>query len=168
MQRMNGFPSTIPSTSAAPLVRLLGEFLRFGVVGVVGFVVDAVVLTAAITFGLGPWLGRALSYLLGATTTFGLNRAWTWRGTPRDAVGRRWAMFLAVNLVGFACNYGAYAALITSVPLVAANPVLGVAAGSLAGMLGNFFLSRRFVFGRGGSSRPLPAGTACVQNSTGG
>jgi putative flippase GtrA len=70
-------------------------------------------------------------------------------------VGRRWAIFLAVNLVGFACNYGAYAALITSVPVVAANPVLGVAAGSLAGMVGNFFLSRRFVFGPGRASSPV-------------
>jgi putative flippase GtrA len=168
MQRMNGFPSTVLSTAAAPLARLLGEFLRFGVVGTVGFVVDAAVLMAAIALGLGPWLGRVLSYLLGATTTFGLNRAWTWRSTPRDAVGRRWAIFLAVNLVGFACNYGTYAALITGVPLVAANPVLGVAAGSLAGMLGNFFLSRRFVFGAGGSGRAVPTGTACIPNSTGG
>src|SRR3954454_14137207 len=73
MQRMNGFPSTVLSTAAAPLARLLGEFLRFGVVGTVGFVVDAAVLMAAIALGLGPWLGRVLSYLLGATTTFGLN-----------------------------------------------------------------------------------------------
>jgi len=152
---MIGLPATTASNASAPLARLVGEFFRFGVVGVVGFVVDSVVLTVAIALGLGPWLGRALSYLLGASTTFTLNRAWTYRSAPRDAVGRRWAIFLAVNLIGFACNYGAYAALITSVPLVAANPVLGVAAGSLAGMVGNFFLSRRFVFGPGGASRPV-------------
>ena len=32
------------------------------------------------------------------------------------------------------------------VPLVAAYPVLGVAAGSVAGMFSNFFLSRQIVF----------------------
>jgi putative flippase GtrA len=48
--------------------------------------------------------------------------------------------------VGFACNYGTYAALIAGVPLVREFPVLGVAAGSLAGMAGNFLLSKRYVF----------------------
>jgi putative flippase GtrA len=69
---------------------------------------------------------------------------------------RQWALFLALNLIGFACNYGTYAALVAGVPLVARNPVLGVAAGSLAGMIGNFLLSRRFVFGATGQA-PCPA-----------
>ena len=51
-----------------------------------------------------------------------------------------------MNLVGFALNYGTYALLLSNMPLVAAHPVLGVAAGALAGMGGNFALSRRFVF----------------------
>ncbi|WP_235907758.1 GtrA family protein [Siccirubricoccus phaeus] len=144
-----------PALAEHRLVRLGGEFFRFGVVGVAGFLVDSGVLTAAIALGLGPWFGRALSYLFGATTTFLLNRAWTWRHAPRDAMGRRWALFLLVNLVGFACNYGTYALMITNLPVAAAHPVLGVAAGSLAGMVGNFLLSRRFVFARGGEARPL-------------
>jgi putative flippase GtrA len=134
--------------------RLAVELLRFGVVGVAGFVVDAGTLTVAIALGLGPWLGRVLSYLAAATTTFALNRAWTFRDAARARPVQQWALFLAVNLVGFAFNYGTYAALIAWVPLVAANPVLGVAAGSLAGLVGNFVLSRRFVFGQGGNGRP--------------
>lgn len=153
----------IPETSTIPVwaarvgphrLRLAGEVLRFGVVGTVGFVVDAAVLTLAIAAGLGPWYGRAVSYLVGATTTFALNRAWTFRGAPRGGLVRQWALFLLVNLLGFACNYATYAALIALVPLVAAHPVLGVAAGSLAGMVGNFIMSRRFVFRPGGNSRP--------------
>jgi putative flippase GtrA len=138
-----------------PLMRLAAEFCRFGVVGVAGFVVDAAVLTLGLALGLGPWIGRVVSYVAAASTTFALNRAWTYRTAPRDAVARRWAVFLTVNLIGFVCNYGAYAALIATVPLVAANPVLGVAAGSLAGMLGNFLLTRRYVFAPGGQRRPL-------------
>ena len=63
-------------------------------------------------------------------------------------------MFLLINLVGFACNYGTYAALIATSPLVARHPVLGVAAGSLAGLMWNFLLVRRFVFGRAARLRP--------------
>jgi putative flippase GtrA len=126
---------------------LLGEILRFGIVGVVGFVVDAGVLTLGLRAGTGPWFGRVLSYVVAATVTFSLNRAWTFRTADRSRpMMRDWSMFLIINLVGFLCNFGTYAALIATVPLVRELPVLGVAAGSLAGMAGNFLLSRRFVF----------------------
>jgi len=127
--------------------RLMGEIFRFGVVGTVGFIADAAVLTMGLYAGTGPWIGRVLSYLAAATVTFGLNRAWTFRTADRSRpMAHDWSLFLLVNLVGFACNYGAYAALIAGVPLVRELPVLGVAAGSLAGMIGNFLLSRRYVF----------------------
>jgi putative flippase GtrA len=137
--------------------RVLGEFLRFGVVGVAGFVVDAGVLTAGIALGTGPWVGRVISYLAAASTTFALNRAWTFRSARREGgLGRQWLLFLLVNMFGFLCNYGTYAALIAAVPLVAAHPVLGVAAGSLAGLAANFVMSRRFVFGAAGAD-PRPS-----------
>ncbi|MGK7866727.1 GtrA family protein [Falsiroseomonas sp. E2-1-a20] len=125
----------------------LVQFLRFGVVGTVGFVVDTAVLYAGLAVGLGLYSGRAVSYLAAATTTWALNRAWTFRAEgPAQPLARQWALFLVVNLVGFAFNYGTYAVLIAFVPAVAAAPILGVAAGALAGMAGNFILSRRFVF----------------------
>ncbi|WP_236552541.1 GtrA family protein [Belnapia sp. F-4-1] len=131
---------------------MLGELLRFGTVGVAGFIVDAGVLTAGIALGTGPWLGRVLSYLAAATTTFALNRAWTFRASRREGgLGRQWLLFLLVNVLGFLCNYGTYAALVAGVPLVAAHPVIGVAAGSLAGLAANFLMSRRFVFGAAGA-----------------
>jgi len=125
---------------------VLMEFLRFGVVGTIGFVVDTAVLYAGLALGLGLYGGRAVSYLVAATTTWALNRLWTFRGRGDGPVHQQWALFLLVNLVGFAMNYGTYAALIIFVPLVAAYPVLGVAAGAIAGMFGNFVLSRQLVF----------------------
>ncbi len=138
----------------ALLTRLLGparatvaqEFLRFGVVGTIGFLVDSGVLYGAIALGAGLYLGRAISYLAAATATWALNRAWTFRGRGTGPVHRQWALFVAVNLLGFALNYGTYAAMVATLPVVAANPILGVAAGSIAGMFTNFVLSRRLVF----------------------
>ncbi len=126
---------------------MIQQFLRFGVVGTIGFLVDAAVLLGMLGLGLGPYSGRLLSYLAAASTTFALNRAWTFRAAPRDSpIAAQWGRFVILNLVGFAANYGTYAALIASLPLVAQHPVLGVAAGSVAGMSINFGLSRRFVF----------------------
>ena len=132
---------------SAAHVRLLGEVFRFGVVGTAGFLVDAFVLIVGLHAGTGPWIGRVMSYLAAASVTFGLNRAWTFRAADRSrSVAQDWSLFLLVNLVGFVCNYGTYAALIAGIPLVREFPVLGVAAGSLAGMTGNFLLSKRYVF----------------------
>lgn len=137
------------------LVRLLGparaalaqEFLRFGVVGTIGFVTDTATLYAVLALGSGLYLGRAISYIVAATTTWLLNRVWTFRHRAGGAPARRqWALFLVVNLGGFILNYGTYAALVTWWPLAAAHPVLAVAAGSIAGMFSNFFLSRAIVF----------------------
>lgn len=129
---------------------LAAEMLRFGLVGAAGFLVDTAVLYTAMAAGAGLYGGRILSYVAAATATWALNRAWTFRaaGRPagRGALGRQWALFLLVNLVGFAANYGTYALLVANLPLVAAHPVIGVAAGALAGMGGNFILSRRYVF----------------------
>ena len=126
---------------------MIPQFLRFGVVGTAGFLVDSAVLLAMLALGLGPYGGRVVSYLAAASTTFALNRAWTFRTAARDApVAAQWGRFVMLNLVGFAANYGTYAALIATMPLVAAHPVLGVAAGSVAGMFINFGLSRRYVF----------------------
>jgi putative flippase GtrA len=130
---------------------MAGEFFRFGIVGTLGFLVDWGTLELMLMLGTGPYMGRVVSYVTAATSTFALNRAWTFRSrnaitTGKRSLGVQWGRFLTVNLVGFAANYGTYAALVASVALVEQHPVLGVAAGSLAGMFLNFGLSRRFVF----------------------
>jgi hypothetical protein len=61
-------------------------------------------------------------------------------------VHQQWARFLGVNLGGFVLNRGAYAILITFVPLCAQEPVYAVGAGAIAGMFLNFSLSRAMVF----------------------
>ena len=109
--------------------KIIEQFLRFGVVGTVGFLVDSAVLLAMMALGLGPYGGRVVSYLAAASTTFALNRAWTFRDAGRERpVATQWGRFILVNLVGFAANYGTYAALIATSSLVAENLVLGVAA----------------------------------------
>ena len=60
---------------AAAARRSLGQFLRFGLVGTAGFVVDAAALTAAMAWlGLGPYGGRVVSYLAAVTFTWAMNR----------------------------------------------------------------------------------------------
>ncbi|PZW49127.1 putative flippase GtrA [Humitalea rosea] len=125
---------------------LVLQMWRFGVVGGLGFLVDTAVLYAALGLGAGLYGGRVLSYIAAASFTWALNRAWTFSDRARVPVARQWALFLVVNLGGFALNYGTYAAMVAFWPLAAAWPVLGVAGGAIAGMGCNFWASRALVF----------------------
>jgi putative flippase GtrA len=126
-------------------IALLSEFIRFGLVGLVGFCVDtAIVYTMRGALGLVG--AGVLSYLVAATVTWRLNRAWTFRGRGSAPAHRQWAMFLAANLTGFLLNRGTYAILVTNYALAAQQPILAIFAGMLAGMFFNFGLSRTLVF----------------------
>jgi putative flippase GtrA len=125
------------------------QFARFAVIGTAAFVVDASALYAALWIGLGFYAGRAISYLLAATFTWYGNRRITFTDSHAEGAGpaaAEWLKFLVANLGGGAVNYSIYAALIASFAIVRAYPVLGVAAGSLAGLVVNFTLSKFVVF----------------------
>jgi putative flippase GtrA len=126
----------------------LRQFLKFGIVGGIGFVVDAGVLYACMKgLDMGPYTGRIVSFIAAASSTWFCNRHFTFKDSKGDdKLHVQWLKFLVVSMGGFVFNYGAYAALIWGSPLVAAYPVLGVAAGSIAGMFFNFFVSRKLVF----------------------
>lgn len=131
--------------AASARVALLAQFLCFGAVGVIGFGVDT-----ATVYGLRGWLGLygagMVAYVVAASSTWTLNRAWTFRGRGSGPAHRQWALFLATNSGGFLLNRGAYAALIATSPLCVRYPVLAVAAGAVAGMFANFAAARQLVF----------------------
>ncbi len=147
MQRLAArLPPAARRRATVPRVRLLAQFVMFGTVGLAGLVVDTATVYA-LRGPLGLYGAGLFAYLTGATTTWALNRAWTFRGHGAgDGLLRQWARFLGANLGGFALNRGTYMALVTFVPLAARVPVLATSAGAVAGMFVNFAASRAYVF----------------------
>ena len=125
------------------------QFVQFAAVGAVGFVVDATVLSAIIFLsGASPYSARVGSYLVAATATWWLNRRFTFRDASDLRPLRQWRRFLAANVTGAVVNYVVFATLIGVWPLAPLQPVLAVAAGSAAGLVFNFRVSRALVFSR--------------------
>jgi putative flippase GtrA len=124
---------------------LLRQFLRFGTVGVGGFIVDT-----GTVYSLRAWVGLylagAVAYVTAATFNWGVNRVWTFRGRGSGSAHRQWALFLAANALGFVLNRGTYFILITVSVFCYAHPVVAIAAGVAMGMFLNFHLSRTVVF----------------------
>ncbi|MFZ2208581.1 MAG: GtrA family protein [Porticoccaceae bacterium] len=126
------------------------QFLRFALVGGIGFGVDVTVLYLLLGAGAGLIAGRAGSFLAAATSTWQLNRRYTFTDRPGvagiRATSRQWLRFVLANAVGGAVNVGIYAALVTQVSQCAELPALAVAAGSVAGLVFNYTVSRLWVF----------------------
>ncbi|HJS86037.1 MAG TPA: GtrA family protein [Acetobacteraceae bacterium] len=128
-----------------PRPDIIGQFLRFGMVGAFGFLIDTATVYALRGI-LGLYGAGLAAYVVAASVNWALNRSWTFRAGVRGAAHRQWARFLLVNLAGFVLNRGTYAALVSAVPICATQPVLAVAAGAVAGMGVNFTLCRQLVF----------------------
>lgn len=122
------------------------QFAKFCVGGVLAFLVDAGMLHAVVSLGLDPYTGRVLSFLCAVTTTWWFNRTYTFAGNVSPRRLREWGRYATSQLGGGAVNYVIYAALVYAVAEVQRWPVLGVAAGSIGGLLVNFMLARRYVF----------------------
>jgi putative flippase GtrA len=123
------------------------QLLRFGIVGVIGFAVDAGLLRASLAAGLGYGEGRVLSFVIAVLATFLLNRSFTFRGRETDrAVAAELFSYVLLQLGGGVVNYGAYLLAVHVSDLVRAYPELGVALGSIAGMGVNYWTAKNFVF----------------------
>jgi putative flippase GtrA len=127
------------------------QFLRFGIVGGIGFLVDAGLLRLLLMAGLGYYGGRLISFLAAATVTWILNRSFTFRREgewARKHPAHEWLHYLGLMVIGGVVNYATYAAAIEISDLVRQHPELGVALGSIAGMLINFWSAKTMIFER--------------------
>ena len=131
----------------ALMSRHFGTLIRFSIVGTIGLLVDLTLLYFLLYLvGTDPYLGRVGSFLGAVTVTWFLNRTFTFRDAAPEDHGRQWLRFVAVNSLGAVVNYGIYVLVLAVGTASAALPGIGVAAGSLAGLVFNYSLSRRFVF----------------------
>ena len=128
----------------------LPALLRFGLVGVVGLLVDLAVLYVAAS-GLGWYGARLLSFWAAASATWWLNRRYTFASATASgvqsplSVGRQYLRYLLSMTLGGSVNYLTYATVIAWWTLPAA-PALGVALGSCTGLVFNFVAAKYFIF----------------------
>jgi putative flippase GtrA len=123
------------------------QFLLFCVSGGLAFAVDAGLTQAWVSLaGLDPWSARALAFPVAVTCTWLFNRHFTFRPQRPLSLPREWLLYVGTQLGGLSINLLTYAVLVALVPLVARWPVLGVAAGSVAGLLVNFLGAKHVAF----------------------
>ena len=134
-------------------MKISQQFFRFCMVGTVGFMVDVAVVYS-LGDVLGWYLARVISFLVAASTTWILNRNFTFKPPsitspilPELPSGRlrEYSKYMLSMLAGGGVNYGVYLAILHFLPAPHA-PLIGVALGSIAGLAVNFLSARTLVF----------------------
>lgn len=126
-------------------------FIRFGMVGGAGYLVDLAVLAFATEqLGFDAFRGRVISIAVAMTATWLGNRYFTFaerraRGSL-SAIAQEGLKFAGANLIGACVSYGVYAVLVAYAAPPFGNQYLAQIFGVLAGLVFNFTLSRVLVF----------------------
>jgi putative flippase GtrA len=134
------------------LLELLKRFLpdgvpEFIVVGGIGFIVDATILSTLIHgLDIGPYIARLFSFSGAVTVTWLLNRVWTFSRSMTEHKGSEYSRYIAVQTCGALLNLAIYAVCIRLSPVMEAFPVLALAVGSITAATFNFLGARHFVF----------------------
>jgi putative flippase GtrA len=90
---------------------MLGQFLRFAIVGTVAGVVQYAILIALVQLAhLNPVIGTACGFCVAAVVSYSLNRHFTFDHRPVFARGLM--KFFVVGAVGLAINVGVVALLV--------------------------------------------------------
>lgn len=123
------------------------KIIRFGIIGVIAFFVDWLVLQFFVERNTGFVVARLLSFLVAVSVTFTLNKYWTFRDAAPAPFLVQYFQFLAANSIGGAVNY----VVSTGFYFLFLAPStrfiwLSLFLGSGAGFVFNFIMSNRFVF----------------------
>lgn len=143
-------PAEAEPTGGGP--PFLVRFVRFALAGVVGFAIEAVVLSWwVLVAGLDIFFGRAVSFTLAVTATWAMNRRFAFVGLESGRRAAEYAGYFTVQVIGALINLGAFVLAIAAWPWMKDVPVLPLAMGAGIALVFNFLASRFLVF-RGGTA----------------
>ena len=144
--------------------KLASEFAKFGTIGVINVVVNYGVFNALLITGLteGRLKANIAATVVATTSSYFMNRYWTYRDRPKSTLRREYVLFFAFNLVGLLIELGVlglavYGFGMTS--LIASNVAKTI--GMVIGTVFRFWSYRTFVF----PAAPAPAAASSVDRA---
>jgi putative flippase GtrA len=123
------------------------RLMAFGLVGGVGFVVDAGILQLLYSWAdMNPFAARAISFPCAVTATWILNKRFTFRDRSVQATGNRYALYFVGQVLGALTNLAVFFVAMRTWPAISNRPLIPMAAGSAVAMCFNYAWANIVVF----------------------
>lgn len=120
---------------------------RFIIVGAIGFLVDAGILTILHSvFEFSLLHARLCSFAAAVTVTWYLNRQHTFFDRKDTRVVHEWGRYAVVNSIGALLNLGIFLWLVYRFTALASWPIIPLAIAASIALVFNFFASRHLAF----------------------
>jgi putative flippase GtrA len=100
----------------------VSRFLKFSVVGTIGFAIDFGIFNLlSVVFGVPEYLAQVVSFVAAGTSNFIWNRYWTYPDSRSKPVGRQAAQFGIVSVIGLVIRTVAFTLLLGPCTRLAEN-----------------------------------------------
>lgn len=143
---------------------LIHEIAKFGIVGAFNFALDVVLFNALRSAGVGPLTSKTIAVTVAATSSYFMNRHWSFSHRARSGIRREYVLFIVLSAVGLAialtCLAVSHYALGFKSQL--ADNVAGNGIGTVLGTMWRFWSFKRWVFLPKTEDGPTPAEAAVV------
>ena len=132
------------------VVLLFHEVMKFGTVGLINFFLDVGIFNALIVGPLEnkPITAKAISTVIAATSSYFMNRHWTWRHRARTGVRREYSLFLLLSAIalGITLSCLAFGEYVLDQDSLLARNFWGNVVGVGVAMVFRFWSFKRWVF----------------------
>jgi putative flippase GtrA len=138
------------SRVSATVRAAINEVAKFGTVGAVNYVIDVGLFNLLILSALEdkPLTAKGLSTAVAATSSYFMNRHWTWRDRARSGLAREYTLFIALSAVALLITVGclAFGEYVLHQQSWLARNIWGNVVGVGAAMCWRFWTFKRWVF----------------------
>ena len=125
----------------------LRQFIPFCIVGGIGFVIDAGILSLLVHgFKLDPLVSRLVSFPSALTATWYLNRRVTFSHAVSNNPRQEWLRYALVSVAGSLLNFMVYLACIRLSQTMYSYPETALGIAAIVALAFNYLGSSRYVF----------------------
>src|SRR3954463_13747239 len=129
---------------------LIHEIAKFGIVGAINYTLDVGLFNILVVGALSdrPLTAKGISTVVAATSSYFMNRNWTWRHRARTGVRREYLLFLLLSAVALALTLGclAFGEYVLHQDSLLARNFWGNVVGVGVAMVFRFWSFKRWVF----------------------
>ncbi len=162
MENINEVAMT-PIIEESKIKKLIKQFAKFFVIGVMNTLIDLVILNAETLItgqkeGYQYAIQKGFSFMVAVTFSYFMNKYWAFQDKNKEKEGKKFSQFMFVSVIGMAINI-TVATLVVTYLQTPINSVLnlefltpqmwvniGALSGSIAGLFWNFVGYKFWVF----------------------